>query len=270
MDDQTLGDRLASGKWMRSAGTIAIALFALLLVVSILYVLKSYQYIGSGISSSNTISVSGYGEVSAVPDIATFNVTVRERAATVPPAQEAAAEKNNAIVAYLKKQGIEEKDIKTSDYSISPRYEYTNPSCRDGYCPPGEQKLVGYEVTTTITVKVRDTAKAGEHLSSVGELGATEVSGLSFTIDDEEALQYEARGEAITEAREKAAELGKQLGVRLVRVVGFSESGNYPAPYAFGRGGVVAQDSAALKATPELPAGENKIVSEVTITYEVR
>ncbi|HEY4488299.1 MAG TPA: SIMPL domain-containing protein [Candidatus Paceibacterota bacterium] len=269
MDEQTFGDKLASGKWMRSAGTIAIALLAILLVVLTLYVLKSYQYIGSGVSASNTISVSGHGEVSAVADIASFSVTVRERATTVVPAQDTASDKSNAIIAYLKKEGVEAKDIKTSDYNISPRYEYASTVCREGYCPPGEQQLVGYEVSMTVTVKVRDTTKAGALLSGVGSLGASEVSGLSFTIDDEEALQYEARGEAITEAREKAAELSGQLGVRLVRVVGFSESGNYPTPYAFGRASI-AEDSVALKATPEIPTGENKIVSDVTITYEVR
>ena len=95
MDEQTFGDKLASGKWMRSAGTIAIALLAILLVVLTLYVLKSYQYIGSGVSASNTISVSGHGEVSAVADIASFSVTVRERATTVVPAQETATEKKS-------------------------------------------------------------------------------------------------------------------------------------------------------------------------------
>jgi len=118
---------------------------------------------------------------------------------------------------------------------------------------------------------VRDTKKAGDLLSGVGGLGASSVSGLSFEIDDPDALEAEARGKAIEDARGKAAELAKQLNVSLVRVVGFSESGGEypPIPYAYGRG---AADMVAFesKAAPAIPVGENKIVSNVSVTYEIR
>ncbi len=105
----------------------------------------------------------------------------------------------------------------------------------------------------------------------MGGLGASQVSGLSFTIDDENELQAKARQEAIDDARGKAEELADQLGVSLVRVVGFSESsGGYPPiPYAFGRGGDMAvMESKAV--VPDIPTGENKIISNVSVTYEIR
>jgi len=258
-------------RWMRSVGTVALVLLALFLLVVSLYFLRAMQYVGSGVPSSNTISVSGEGEVFAVPDIATFSVTVLQRADTVEPAQTAATEKANAIIAYLRGEGIDEKDIKTVDYSVHPRYEYQNAVCREGFCPPGEQVLAGYEVSQTLTVKVRDTAEAGGILSGVGSLGASSVSGLSFTIDEEDDLKSEARGMAIDEAEDKARELARQLGVRLIRIVGFSEDGSQPY-YAYGRGGVESFTALdAIKApAPELPVGENKIISYVTITYEIR
>jgi len=271
MDDQTANRFLEATHWPRTAAAAALGMLALFLVVATIKEFKEMRYVGSGIDATNTITVSGEGEVFAVPDIATFSVTVLERANTVEPAQERASEKNNAIVAYLKEQGIAEKDIKTTDYNVYPRYEYGTASCREGYCPPGEQRLVGYEVSQTLTVKVRDTEKAGGLLSGVGSLGASSVSGLSFTVDDEDKLQNEARGLAIEDARTQAAELAKQLNVRLVRIVGFSENGYYPPmPYA-ARGAAmdmaVAQEA---KLAPDLPVGENKIVSNVTVTYEVR
>ena len=273
MDGQSISDKLGSPQTMRSVGSVALGLLALFLLAATLYAFQSMRFIGSGVSATNTITVSGEGEIFAVPDIATFSVTIEERADTVEAAQETATEKSNDIIAYLKEQGIDEKDIRTADYSAYPRYEYSERICASNmYCPPGDQVLAGYTVSQTLSVKVRDTDKAGGVLSGVGSRGASQVSGLSFTIDDEDELNLEVRGMAIDDARTKAAELAKQLNVRLIRVVGFSENGSYPPmPYAYGMGGDVAvRSEAALKIAPDIPTGENKIISSVTITYEIR
>lgn len=272
MDENPTFDIRKVNEWMRVMGVAVLGMLALFLLVGTLYAVKSYRYIGSGVTATNTISVSGEGEVSAVPDIATFSVTVQERADDVTTAQTKATEKGNEIIAYLKGQDIDEKDIKTADYSVYPRYEYQNAVCTSGYCPPGKQVLDGYEVTQTINVKVRDTEKAGALLSGVGSLGASSVSGLTFAVDDEDGLKSAAREKAIAQADEKAEELARQLGVHLVRVVGFNESSDYPM-YAYGRGGV-AMDAMSAKVeaapVPELPVGENKITSNVTVTWEIR
>ena len=120
----------------------------------------------------------------------------------------------------------------------------------------------------TTTVKVRDTAKAGDLLTGVGTKGATEVSGLNFTFDDPNKLQDDARGKAIADAKTKADELAKQLGVRLVRIISFNENGGgYPGPMyskVIGMGGDVAQSA------PEISVGQNKVTSNVSVTYEIR
>jgi uncharacterized protein len=271
MDERTADKVIEATHWPRMMAATALGVLALFLLVATIKVLKEYRFVGSGVTATNTITVSGMGEVFAVPDLAMFSVTVQEEAKEVKPAQEKATEKNNAIVAYLKQQGVDEKDIQTADYSVYPQYDYKQASCREGYCPPSTQTLRGYQVSQTLTIKVRDTEKAGELLSGVGTRGATSVSGLSFTIDDEDALKAEARQKAIEEAREKAEELADQLGVSIVRVVGFNEDGSYPPmPYA-ARGAAfdmaVAQES---KAVPDLPMGQNKIISNVNISYEIR
>jgi len=250
----------------KKAAIIALWLVVSLLIIAIVSDIKEYRFIGGGVPVTNTISVSGEGEVFAVPDIATFSFSVVEERETATLAQEKAAEKINAILDFLDTAQVAEKDIKTTAYNVYPRYEFIQVVCITFPCPT-QREFKGFEVRQTIIVKVRDTSAAGEILSGVGERGATDISGLSFTIEDEELLQSEAREMAIDNARAKAKELASQLGVRIVRVVSFSESGGFGVIRAFaveeralGIGGIV----------PELPTGENKITSFVTVTYEIR
>jgi len=262
------------------AGATALGVLALFLLIATLSELKSIQFIGSGVTASNTISVSGEGSVFAVPNTASFTVTVQETAKDVTTAQTKANKENNGILAYLKGQGIDEKDIQTTDYNIYPQYDYQRAACpasTDGSyvpCPPGRQILTGYQVTETLSVKVRDTSKAGTILSGVGSLGASQVSGLSFTLNDADQVAYEAqaRGKAIDDAHTKAEALAKQLGVSLVRVVGFNENSGGPIYYAktmaadMGYGGAMPAEAPA----PEISAGQNKITSNVSVTYEIQ
>lgn len=277
MDEQFGGDRtmrISPPDLIVKVGAVVLGMLVLFLFAQTLKTFKEYRYVGSGVTASNTITVSGMGEVFAVPDRATFTVTVREEADNVADAQEKATEKSNAIIDYLKGAGVEEKDIKTVSYNVNPKYEYSQGACTQFSCPPSRQTLVGFEVWQTLEVKVKDPKKAGDLLSGVGSQGASEVSGLSFTIEDEDKLRAEAREMAIAEAREKADELAKQLGVNVVRVVGFYEdSGGYPPMPYYAKGGVamdMAQEVSVRNAAPELPAGENKIISNVNITYEIR
>lgn len=264
---------LFEGQWgerLRLLIVIVAGLLVAFLTVQVLAGLMGLRYIGAGITPGNTISVSGYGEAVAVPDIATFSFSVVSEKPTVAAAQAEATQKANATTDYLKSAGIDEKDIQTSDYSVSPMYDYVNRSCVGGYCPGGEQVLRGYQVRQTTTVKVRDTEKAGELLGGVGDKGATEVSGLNFTFDDPNQVEDEARQEAIADAKQKAQELARQLGVSLVRVVSFNESGGgYPVPYVYGRGGAETSQAMDAKA-PDISVGQNKVVSNVSVTYEIR
>lgn len=270
MEEKTL--HINPPKHVVQAVVVALIALALFAGISALKALREFQYVGAGVSATNTISVSGEGEVFAVPDIATFTVTVHEEGNDVATAQTQATKKNNDIVAYLRSQGIEDKDIKTENYSVNPRYEWQQADvCRSGYCPPGKQVLLGYNVDQSLTIKVRDTKKAGDILTGVGTLGASEVSGLSFTIDDDDALKAEARAKAIADAQQKADVLAKDLGVTLVRIVGFSEDASQPYYYAKREVMTMAMDAAGSAApAPELPTGENKITSNVQVTYEIR
>ncbi len=235
------------------------------------YTIKQAKYMYQG---PTTISVTGEGEVLATPDVATFTFTVEAKETDASTAQSKAAETMNTILAYLKEAGVEEKDVKTEYYNLTPRYEYPEVVCSEwGYCPPhnGEPKLIGYQVSQSVSVKVRDTKKAGEIISNVGGKGAMNVSGLSFTIDDTDALKAEAREKAIENAREKAKVLAENLGTRIVRMNGYwEEESGYPMAYGMG-GGMEMMDSASyMKVAPELPMGENNITVRVNISYEIK
>lgn len=262
----------SSGERLRIAVLVAVIFLGLFLAVQTLAGVMNIRYIGAGVQATNTINISGYGEAFGAPDIATFSFTVSSEKSTVAAAQADATAKINAATAYLKGAGIADKDIRTSDYSINPQYNYTTEVCAVGVpCRGGTQTLRGYQVRQTTSVKVRDTAKAGDLLAGVGSKGATEVSGLSFTFDDPNKLQNDARANAIADAKQKADLLAKQLGVHLIRVVSYNDSGNYPQPY-YGKDMAVGMGSAGTAAVsaPEISIGENKVTSNVNITYEIR
>lgn len=251
----------------------ALALFLLVAsvfaAVTTISAVKSYRFIGEDPARQNTIVVSGKGEVVAVPDTATFTFTVSTESLSVKDAQESVAKKEKTALAFLSTNGVEKRDIKTVNYSVYPEYEYRQDVCRGGLCPPGgERALKGYEVSQTVLVKVRDIDAAGGVLGGMGAVGVSEISELSLTVDTEEDLARQARKQAIQKARKEAETLAGDLGVRLIRIVSFSEDGSrYPIPQ-FEKLQAASADSAP--GSPVLPAGENTITSQVNIIYEIR
>ncbi len=219
---------ILDNKHIHTATVTVLTLLALFLATEVAQGLKAYRYIGGGVPISNTITVSGEGEVFAVPDIASFTFSVTEENKVAAEAQRVASQKVNSALAFLKEKGIEDRDVKTTGYNLYPLYDYTQKPCTQFSCPPGERVLRGFEVSQTVSVKVRTTDEAGDILAGIGEIGVSQVSGLDFTIDDDESLKSEARKSAIKNAKERADALAEDLDVRLVRIVSFSESGSVP------------------------------------------
>ena len=168
----------------------------------------------------------------------------------------------------MKSQGIEEKDLKTTSFNIYPRYEWREAQIEIWPQPEGERILVGYEITQSLQVKIRDLAQIGNIIQGATAAGANQVGSLQFTIDDEDELKKQAREEAIEEAKEKARELADQLGVKLLKITNFSESGVFPRlPYY---GYDLAEASGVDEApAPQIETGENKIEVTVSITFEI-
>ena len=219
----------------------------------------------------NIITVNGEGKVSAVPDLATISFTVSEDATTQSAAQDAMAKKVNAALDVLKKQGIADKDVQTSSYSVNPKYNYPEPCAADSVRPciyNSNPTIIGYTASESVTVKVRKTDAVGTVVTALGGAGISNVYGPNFTIEDPNAIQDQARAKAIADARSKADELAKELGVRLVRVVNFTENGGggYPMPY-MAAGKSMSADAAPT--VPQIPTGENEVTVDVSVTYEI-
>ncbi len=249
-------------KW----GAVVLVILGLFLLVETLGAYKDWRGTNPNVK---TISVIGEGDVYAAADIATFSFAVSADSKTVSEAQTTVTGKMDSILAALKELGVEDKDIKTSNYSVYPKYAYEQGACTQGYCPPGRQIPDGYTVSHDVTVKIRKTADAGKVLAAVGDKGATNISSLSFTTDDPSALQDQARAKAIEDAKEKAQVLAKQLGVKLGKVVTFYDNtGGYPQPIYMSK--EMAVDGRGGAQAPTLPVGENQTISNVTVVYEIR
>lgn len=219
---------------------------------------------------TGSITVTGDGEVTAAPDIATVTITIRESASTVPAAQKLVEAKVKSAMDALKALGVDEKDQKTTSYYVNPKYENVAVSSSVGMYPTYNQKIVGYEVAESVEIKVRKIDSAGEVIGALGAANITEISGPTFTIEDMDKVQAEAKEEAIAEAREKAKATAKSLGADLGQIMQYSEdAGGYYPMYA--RDMVSSQSYGKGAATPEvsLPTGENTIKSHVTITYSL-
>lgn len=247
-----------------------------LVLLMVIIALGAYAYLTLeqtkyDIGGPTIITVSGEGEVLAFPDIGQFSFGVEAEGEDAATAQTESATKINDILTYLKESGVKEADIVTQSYNLQPRYRYEQRTCVMGsYCPPGEQVMDGFVVSQMVTVKVRTLETAGTLIAGVGERGATNLSGLSFTIDDTDVLEANARALAIADAQTKAIELARTLGVRLDRITGYYEEETGGIPF-YGKGDAMMMESRSFNTVaPELPTGEQKTVKRVSITYQVR
>ena len=216
--------------------------------------------------TENSISVSATGEVYAKPDLALTTFSVVTEAESVENAMSENTEKMNNVIDFVKSQGVQDKDLKTTAFNIYPRYEWCDGSSSVRPCPLSRRILVGYEVSQSLQVKIRDLDKTGEIIQGAAQNGVNQMGSLQFTVDNQDMLKAEARAKAIEEAKEKAKTLASQLGIRLVRISSFYESGQSPIYYmaledaeAGGKGGGA-----------QIETGENKISVTVNITYQIR
>ncbi len=202
--------------------------------------------------------ITGEGKVFAAPDIALIKLGVTNEGMDVSVIVQKNTEQMNKILKELKALGIEEKDIKTTQYSLTPRYEYPHET--------GERVFKGYVMAQKIGVKIRDFEKIGNALNIATQNGATLVGDLSFSIDEPEKIRQQAREKAIEQAKTKAESIARASGLKLGKVLNVQE--NYYPYY----GGGLQYEAAAPNAvpTPEIQPGQEEVSVTVVITYRVR
>jgi hypothetical protein len=260
---------------VKSAQGIAIAV-AVIVVAG-----AAWSYAGSYASSIQpssfrSFAVSAEGKVVGVPDVASFSFSVvTEGGKDLAALQTTNTEKVNQAIAFLKGKDIDAKDIKTAQYSVEPRYQYyncANPESSVRPCPPAE--IVGYTVTQSVAVKIRDFSIVGDTLTGVVTSGANSVSQLQFMVDDPTALETQARTEAITKAQAQAEAIARAGGFSVGRLLSVDENGGYVPVYrtaydsmemGYGKGG-----GPSAAPAPAVEAGSQDIQVSVTLRYEIR
>lgn len=205
-----------------------------------------------------TVTVTGHGSVTVPPDTAGVTVGVDVIKATLTEAQSEADAQATAVIDAVKAQGIDPKDIQTSNYSVSIMRDYS-----EGGDPT---KITGYEVMNQVNVTIRDISKIGDVLSAVVNAGANSIYNIFFFVDNPAPQESAARKLAVQDAHDKAAELATAAGMTLGPVLAITEGATQvPQPVFAAKGGGMA---AAAQAAP-IQAGTSEITADVTITYQM-
>lgn len=215
-------------------------------------------------STKNVFHAQGTGKVTAVPDLATITIGITQDALVVADAQKKVNETTSKIIADLKKLGISEKDIKTQNYSVNPKYNYL----------ANMNKPDGYTVSQEMEVKSKSIDKINKVIDIATADGANIVNQANFTFSDElqKKLEDKAREDAVKDAKQKAETLSKAAGMKLGKVIDISEnnSSSYPMPLMKRVGTAGAGTDAIAVPETQVNPGENSVSITVDLTYEVR
>ena len=203
------------------------------------------------------LDISATGEVTRVPDVAIISAGVVTRSTTATGALSEAADRMARVLAALKRAGVEDRDVQTSNVSLNPEYRYQQDQA---------PQLVGYTASNQVTIRFRDIRNSGKILDALVGEGANQINGPNLTIDKPEAALDEARAKAVATARARAELYAHSLGLRVARVVAVSESGGYavppPAPP------MVIQSLA--RADTKIEPGEQKLQVTLAVTFELQ
>ncbi|HEY6048833.1 MAG TPA: SIMPL domain-containing protein [Sphingomicrobium sp.] len=204
------------------------------------------------------LDISATGDVTRVPDIAIITAGVVTRSTTATGAIQDAAERMQRVLAALKRAGVEERDIQTSNLNLNPEYRYP-----ENQSP----QLVGYTASNQLTIRFRGIRNAGKILDALVSQGANEINGPNLTIDKPEPALDEARAKAVAIGRARADLYARSLGLRVVRIVSVSESGGYAVPPPMPVAPMMARaDMAQTKIVP----GEQKLQVTLAMTFELQ
>jgi uncharacterized protein YggE len=203
------------------------------------------------------ITMSGHGEARAVPDTAMLSAGVSAQAPTAAAALAANTARMQGVMAALKKLGVPDKDIQTSNFSISPQYANGN----NGQAP----HVTGYQANNQVEVRLEDVSKLGVTLDALVTAGANQMNGVSFSIRNDTALLAQARAAAVAEARAKADTFAKAAGVGLGSILSIGEAGNEGPRPMYAAAPMMLRD----KAVP-VALGEQSINADITIVWEIK
>jgi uncharacterized protein len=212
------------------------------------------------VKMNRLISLTGHGEVRAVPDMAVINMGVVSSAETARAALDANTKAMTELMANLKAANIDDKDIATSNFSINPRLDYGQ---NGGQVP----KLVGYDVNNTVTVIIHKIDGLGALLDQAVSSGSNQINGISFSVSNPDAAMNEARKLAVKDATHKAQIYAGAASINLGNIMSVSESSGIAEPQVmFSRAKAMAADSAPVP----IAQGSQVISVDVNVSWEIK
>lgn len=209
------------------------------------------------------LTISAEGRTSRQPDLALFTAGVASSGKTAGEALGANSTDMAQVIAALKRAGIAERDIQTSNLSVNPVYADTSRQPA-GALEQQMPRIIGYQASNTVSVRQRNLAQFGKVIDTLVSAGANQVNGPSFQVEEADAALDEARIAATKKARARADLYAKALGLKVVRVVSISESGGYSPPMPMYR-----MEAAAAAPAPPIAAGEVALEMNVTVQFEL-
>ena len=212
-------------------------------------------------ASSTLLSLTAQGKSTRTPDLAVFNAGVVTQGATANEALSANAAAMNRVIATLKKTGIADKDIQTSQISLNP--VYIQPEYGPNGVPRQEPRITGYQAVNNVTIRSRNVSGFGKVLDALVASGANQVNGPSFQMAEPAAALDEARLDAMKEARARADLYARAAGLRVVRIVSISESGGFAPPQP-----VYARAMKAEMAAAPTPIAVGEVEAEVSLSVQ--
>ncbi|MGC8651225.1 MAG: SIMPL domain-containing protein [Minisyncoccia bacterium] len=221
------------------------------------------------INKDRTISFSAEGKVLAKPDVALITVSVITQDTDADKVQSDNNTKMKTVVDFLKNNGVKEEDIQTSAYSLNPQYDYNwcHKSVKD--YTPCSPKIIGYNLTQTLSIKIRDFTKINTIVGGLTNAGANEISNITFTIDDSENYKNQARIQALNKIKERAQLLSKETGVRIGRILSVAESSYTPRYYEADLKAAAGNAPTASVPAP-IEIGTQDITVTLTVSYEIK
>lgn len=234
---------------------IASILGCMLIVFVTLLNFHQFQLIRTG---TQFLSVSATAKTESIQDIAIVTVGVLSEGSTAQGVKNQNTNKMNQVITFIKQAGIEDKDIKTSQFFIAPNYSYINQ----------QQTLIGYQANQTVTVKVRQIDKSLQQLQTIVDgavkSGANQIQGIEFSFDNNESLIQDARKLAIDKAKANAQQIAKDAGLKLGRLVNVVTSNSSNAGVSFSpRMALAKADSSQIQ------LGSQEIFETVTLVFEI-
>ncbi len=246
--------------------TVAAALSALTLAAPLPVIAQDLGPAPVMQPGNTLLSLNAEGRTTRQPDLALFTAGVASTGKTAGDALSANSAAMNRVIQALKRAGIAERDIQTSNLSLQPVYAERQ-RLPDGSFSDEEPRITGYRVSNTVSVKQRKLDQFGRVIDTLVSAGANQVNGPDFQIDKPDAALDEARTDAVTKARGRANLYARAAGLKVVRILSITESGGYtPRPQAMYARVAMAEDASAP--TP-IEAGELEVQANVTVTFEL-